>query len=770
MSRTIPVTFDVYDWAGVPQGTPFVVPITFTASSGNADSVLDAAFGSEGRQSDSDCDCDKTVLITVSVPDINAVLPGSHIVLLPPPPAAAAYVINPNDPPYINTFNLTPYPSVPPGGYLQSIDKFIPTELLPLVPMGVSTWVGSGLGINPIIENDWPAIANGPYNGPTTYELTITLDGSILITGECMTPVSLPITNPAMPPDGNFQMVTRACSLTYVVGVPPATTPENFQISAGQSQTALFVGWSLVKQWYDSYYNDFYNGKIALRWADNSAATTSPYYLSVHTRIGKVKASSSSTLLKLEPEQTIAATVKPDWFFTAGTIAINPTNKNNLVWTALVINNALITSTTSSNPDQLQLWRGVSMDGGKTWPVVGRIDKGGAGITDIAYSDSNAVFDKYGNFYITSIFNSTTIVPPPKLSLDTIIIVSTDGGLTFSVLYELPVIPGLQEYDFNQLAVGGDGAGGQALWFMSDFFSNFAESACVGAIPIYGKGSFGTPVFTYQSSLSDVETVSLNVSENGTVFCAYDFVGNYEASAVYGWNGFCYLTGGVANLADGNFRNMGPYTLDNMAIFYQAVPGVGNLYTSSASTAIRGNLPSESRACFYDEKLKTFFVIYIESVTNGSQDQLIYFIATKDGSTWSTPVNIRDTTQGNVTRASMKQDPITGLVLATWYDGRSLVLGQPDYEMTYYGTILSRSFLSSVADTLARGTFYDSTGSSAAGIIPNFPPTSAPTTQVKRRRNRRGRHAVTTVALQAAMVSAGTTTTTTIQLGNKPRK
>src|SRR5919205_1962924 len=97
------------------------------------------------------------------------------------------------------------------------------------------------------------------------------------------------------------------------------------------------------------------------------------------------------------------------------TIAVNPTNPNNIVEV--------------SNVDfpEAGMLEGVSFDGGKTWTtkLIGDNDNLGDACCDPSLS-----FDRYGNLFLTYLFQVEDELP---------IALSTDGGLTFRVVANISV-------------------------------------------------------------------------------------------------------------------------------------------------------------------------------------------------------------------------------------------------------------------------------------------------------------------------------------------
>lgn len=568
---------------------------------------------------------------------------------------------------------LLPIPSsiqVPAGGQLTIVKNFLPRRYRP----------NTAIGITSTLESE---------QSGTGYILIITRDGNIKITG----PGNVLISQAG-------PQIIHPKTITYQVADTQISIPTNFTLSQCPSQTFKFTGWSLVKQWYDLYWSAIYDGRIASRWADNSTTHIYPYNLNVLTRVGKIKTGKcGQTHIKLQKKPVVAVEAPLDWFYTAGTISINPTNPKNMIWTAILIRNDLITSNSSSNPDQLQLWRGVSLDGGHSWSTIGRIDANN-GIPN-AYSDSNGIFDSFGNHWITSLWYD------PALGINAavvqlMILVSSDQGLTYKIAYIPTTPPNFMVFDYNQLAFGGDGNGGWALWFCNDFFSLDGQySPTINYIPVTGLGQYGSGVTVYLTSLANSVNIStLSVSNDGQIFLYYNYYSSADALALDAPLGLAYKLGGINNLVDGSFINLGTIAISNLGIAIEASPGIGNTYLPK-SVHVRGNIQPNSRAVQYDNKRKVLYIIVNEFAPVYSQNMTIYLLASRDGQTWSSPYTIRDTTHGNAIRVSMSQDPIQGYLYITWYDGRCPSKGYVEF----YGTILDNKILDDIVKTLPSGQF-----------------------------------------------------------------
>src|SRR5436309_2275671 len=99
------------------------------------------------------------------------------------------------------------------------------------------------------------------------------------------------------------------------------------------------------------------------------------------------------------------------------TIAVNPTNPNNIVEVSNV-----------DFPDAGML-EGVSFDGGQTWAT--KLIGSGDNLGD-ACCDPSLSFDQYGNLFLTYLFDVENTVP---------VALSTDGGLHFNLVANIVAPP-----------------------------------------------------------------------------------------------------------------------------------------------------------------------------------------------------------------------------------------------------------------------------------------------------------------------------------------
>src|SRR6187401_2326358 len=107
-------------------------------------------------------------------------------------------------------------------------------------------------------------------------------------------------------------------------------------------------------------------------------------------------------------------------------IAVNPTDPQNIV------------VVTNIQEGFSGLFEGISFDGGQTWTqkIIATGDTIGGGSDGLGDSccDPSLSFDQYGNLFVSYLYNLENVVP---------VALSTDGGLNFHVIANIPKPPKL---------------------------------------------------------------------------------------------------------------------------------------------------------------------------------------------------------------------------------------------------------------------------------------------------------------------------------------
>ncbi len=429
----------------------------------------------------------------------------------------------------------------------------------------------------------------------------------------------------------------------------------------------------------DYYNNDFVKDVVAFSWADNHKGHH-PYNLNLVTRVGKIKRNPDGTFrMDLHKPVTVIKPPRAAKIIRCyeNTISINPRNTKNLVVTTIYQdNNQPVPGT-----NLFQLWRAVSYNRGKSWPVVGRVDN--LGSLPLFRSNPNGMFDKFGNYWLVYMSSNNTLLPPFNL----VFAVSYDKGATFNLVSILT--PGLNMlYDYPRIAFGGDGNNGFALWASADLIDLSAQtvSIAVGYIPVIKFGNVGllnmVPVPAIPTNF--VAAPEITATKDGTVFLAAE---NFVLTGDNGKNAQVYLFalfGGIANFP--NFIQKGE-------IFYSNV-GSNDLNTSAGGKPLpfqplRGCFPLGARGLDYDDGRKRLWSLGVDMKPDLSNNMDIFLMySDNDGHTWSRPIVLNAISEHDRALPSLKVNEETGDIAIGWYDSRD---SEHNKSVDYYATLFPAS-------------------------------------------------------------------------------
>jgi hypothetical protein len=314
-------------------------------------------------------------------------------------------------------------------------------------------------------------------------------------------------------------------------------------------------------------------------------------------------------------------------------IAMDPMHPNRLFATA------------NNDPTNAGLFTAYSTDGGATWTHQIVADGSDPNI-DAACCDSQAIFDNFGNLYLTYLGNDLA----PNILL------STDGGKTFTTLHNFQeTIPSDQPH----LAVG---AGTVWLAF-NDGNNMFAASGA----RIFGLGQIGpfSGVQEVPNSLNG-NFGDIAIGPTGQVLVSYQ-----DSTIAVGINSvFVSLD---AQGLNGSFGNPTIATTTNVGSDDTALPAVSNNFGIDAEAKLvwdRGPSIHHGRV----------YLVYTDApaVDSINTDNFVRF-SDDNGATWSAPVRVSDNTGNNSKfMPSMVLDQVTGDIAVQWYDTRNdLGLGGP---------------------------------------------------------------------------------------------
>jgi hypothetical protein len=325
-------------------------------------------------------------------------------------------------------------------------------------------------------------------------------------------------------------------------------------------------------------------------------------------------------------------------------IAVNPTNPNNIV---IVTNVGHVEAGLSAG-----MFEGVSFDGGKTWTRK-LIGLGGSDPLGDACCDPSLSFDRYGNLFLTYLFQVEDEVP---------IALSTDGGLTFRVVARISAA------DLPAKKSSGDTRGlfrfvdqptitaaQNEVWVV---FNAGGPLVATGA-PVTGLGRVG--------GFGPVEVIP------GTNNCTYGDIAIGPSGQVMQ---ACNLTesgqGGGKIFVNVDPDGLGPAGFGDRVFVTETHVGGFDFIPAQPDRSVDAEvgLAWDSTGGPHSGRVS---LVYTREQPNESDDTDIYVRHSDDGgATWSTAVRVNDdTTTNSQFLPKIALDPVTGDIAVVWYDSRN---------------------------------------------------------------------------------------------------
>lgn len=319
-------------------------------------------------------------------------------------------------------------------------------------------------------------------------------------------------------------------------------------------------------------------------------------------------------------------------------VAVNPTNPENIV------------IVTNVDFPAAGLFEGVSFDGGTNWAtkLIGDNDNLGAACCDPSLS-----FDKYGNLFLTYLFNVGNVVP---------IALSTDGGLHFNI------IANIQKPPKQSLSTGGERRG------LFRFVDQPTITAAQGEVWIVFNG--GGPIVATGAPVRGLGQVGSFITPEvvpGTNNCTYGDVAIGPAGEVMQ---VCSLTesgqGGGKIFVNVDPDGLGPagfnagvFVTDTHVGGFDFIPA-----QPDRSVDAEPGLAWDRTGGIHNGRV---YLVYTLEHPNESNNMDIYVRFSDDkGATWSAPVRVNDdNTTNSQFLPKISLDPTTGNLAVVWYDSRN---------------------------------------------------------------------------------------------------
>lgn len=514
------------------------------------------------------------------------------------------------------------------GGFVVTTSGFLCSDLRPTGTVPRSIVAASYDGALPYINFTIPGLPT-PIPG---YIMQIDNGGALTIAGAGTPGTALFFGRHAVLP----------CSISYIVECVDGLD-KNIILSDGFTNTTQFIDTRAANNGIrDSHVNDAFNNVVAWCWQDNSMIVDKTNGSSnVIVSIGQVINYKIKNIVKTQLTN-YSNTIRP--FDTA--IAINRTNSDNLVasWGYVGLN-AL---------ENKRLYS-YSFDGGVTWSAPGSVSF--PGLSDDFGDCVGVKSDKYGNFWYGFSIRSVDSITPAYA-------VSTDGGITFQLIYTGPTIPPLPfGYDYPQYCFGNKATGEYGLYFYTNFNDQTGRTPFVGFIPIPVTGP--VPIATADAGTllpkirNQIFSADIAASDDGRVW-------------FYGPNTNQFGVGGVNTVykSPGEiFENYaGPWV---NTVTKNTIP-TNFLNPWFDSQPVRGYISCSIKSVIYDNKRQALYGLCAQSVPTTTQNMRINLtISRNNGQTWSDPFEISTSHHNNRGFQSMALDTNTGNLVFGWYDGRN---------------------------------------------------------------------------------------------------
>ena len=554
------------------------------------------------------------------------------------------------------------------GGYIVTSDGYLPPELRPTDIVYRSWLVSSNNGLSlPFSFTQSPDTLPVP---PPGYILSITNAGALVIQGAGSSGNLIPV----------GPQILLPTDISYLVE-PKIKLKNNTLLSTtGATNTTEFTNRDAANDSLrDTHINDAFDGVAAWAWSDNSTVSDKTNgTVNLMVAVGKVNKKG-----KLKVSQPIQLTDLPSEIMVWDTaVAINRTNKDNIVVSYGILDHTI-------SPTRGKIYRAVSFDGGKTWPENGPTNIQPSGKYHSFGDNRGVAADIYGNiwyFSTNSNDNAGNNIDQPFFA------VSTDGGVTFEVVYTFPAPPAGTSYDFPQCCFGGDGNGNYGINVVCDYFDiNFDILPAVGFIPIEGLGQIGTPSFAILSELINVNILAgITASLDGR---------NWTFGIATNPGSECDAAFGMV------FKSPGALDVNYAGPWNYAVVNTVNIYVESLplpfvelSEPVRGYIHQSPQSNVFDDKRQALYGLIAGRIPDFSQNMRLYFAISRDnGQTWSNPIDIANTDFANRGFQSMALDSVTGDLYFGWYDGRN---DSSFRSVEYYGAVIPAQQLDNLVNCI----------------------------------------------------------------------
>ena len=280
-----------------------------------------------------------------------------------------------------------------------------------------------------------------------------------------------------------------------------------------------------------------------------------------------------------------------------------------------------------------------STDGGSTW--VGRVIGDGTDGLPLACCDTQAVFDRFGNLFVTYAGFTGGVA----------VLQSTNGGLTFSTLRNFDSLD--PDVDQPSIAVGPN-----SVWVS---YTNSVGQVVAGGASVLGLGQV-SPFGELQSVPNALGNFGdIAVGPLGQVTVIYQDQGGAASGP-----GLLFVSIDQDGIGSGGFTSPILFSMTNVGTQFTGLPGISNTQGIDAEANLAwdvSNGPNRGR----------LYGVYTDSPGVGSINTDIYVRYSNDGGiNWSARVKVNDdATTGSQFLPAIAVDQSTGYLAVAWYDTRN---------------------------------------------------------------------------------------------------
>lgn len=321
------------------------------------------------------------------------------------------------------------------------------------------------------------------------------------------------------------------------------------------------------------------------------------------------------------------------------TIAVNPTNPNNIV----IVTNIVVPAA--------GMFAAVSFDGGSTWAtrIIADNDNLGAACCDPSLS-----FDEFGNLFLTYLFNVGNTVP---------VALSTDGGLSFRIIANIakPATSKTQTSDerrglFRFVDQPTIVAGKGEVWLV---FNGGGPIVATGA-PVTGLGGVGSFIAAeVVAGTNNCTYGDVAIGPNGQVMQVCTLTESGQGG------GKIYVNVDPDGLGPAGFGEHSNFVVDTHVGGFDYIPAQPDRSVDAEPGLAwdRTGGPHNGRV----------YLVYTLEQKNESDNMDIYLrYSDDDGATWSAGVRVNDdNTRNSQFLPKISLDPTTGNIAVIWYDARN---------------------------------------------------------------------------------------------------